>query len=1251
MSTDITLRVRGDDDGARRKLKGLEDTLQRLGRIRTSATVDVDTRRATTGISTVSRGLTSLERQAGRAALQVGRVGAATAVAGITATGVAVGKLGLDYVRLQESSRIAFTTMLKDGAKARRFMADLTAFAAKTPFELPGLVDSAQKMLAFGWEAKRVIPDLTAVGDAVAGLGGSPEKLDRVITAIGQIRAKGRVQAGEMLQLTENGIAAWDMLAKSMGLSVAEVMKLSEKGAISSDVAITALINGMNTRFGGMMAKQSRTIDGLYSTMMDNARQFSGSFVGAFVPGIKAGLDRAGKELNKPENLAMAQRAGRSMADLVNDELAIIGGDGTVGEKLDAMWARFDQTGAPDAIRSAITKGVVGAAENAPAVFWSTFKAAPWPAKAVIAALFLNRFGPGIALAGKALGTALGRAAGAGGAPSTVPGTPGVPGGVQKVYVVNMGPGGMGGGGGRGVPPVPVPAGGGRGGPGGRIPGGFGSPYPGPVAQAPGRGARALGMAGRIGVGALGIAGVPAGAAPAVGAAAAFAAPIALGLGVQKLGDAGKLPGFPSKAEAAKRTRELIDAQVAAWKQGAPAFKAEVQRSNPFANVGGQLDREVPKLKAALDRMDSAIRETSPKTRRSAKALSDEVLARFRDMPPAAQVIGADTAIKMVASLERRGKAAKGSTKKVVDGIRQELGVLPTAAQQAADQAAAKFDRIRVKLSDIRTAAQQAADSIRRMGSGADDRTAGDFGLATGGIIPGTYRGVDTITARLAPGERVARPDQVAAIDRAAGIPGLVDSTIMRMGGRIGGTAFASGGWVYPAPGSRLGGGPGGGTHSRSAGGPPAYLWQDDDAYDLMGAEDGKVLAPHAGTVSALRPHNNDPGFWGAAVYLSVPGGQFFLKHLKTVAVRPGQKVKAGEVIGTLGGSGGKLNGGPHLHIAANPLSLLSKAVGGAKVKGSTADDGGDEHGQEAELSDMERTLKITRGAGLASRSNIGARPGVTPRDGLTGKPDTSWGKVGGSTGIARTSGVSIARDLMSDTPDLSGGIATGPSGRESLAIRTAGSEAAARARAAKKKPEEVAKARTDAENEALKKFYRRQRTATGKRIRQALAEIKRLSTVVAKLQKSKKGTKAGRGRLIRLLTKEINDWKRELGELRDTMAGFDEALLDIGDQAADDTYSATFDGSGDAEAAAQERADAEAARSAVLQGRLDASGQILRGISGSSDIDPAAGPGVTVNVNVGGTLVTQQDVAGWLVGTLGNQPGSRRAVSTVGVI
>ena len=199
-----------------------------------------------------------------------------TAVRALEGIGVAIAGVGVAAVRQAsklQSVQTAFTNMLGSAEKSSKFIAELQNFAAKTPFEFNQVTEAAQKFLAFGFTAEQVIPTLMAVGDAAAGVGLGAEGINRVTLAIGQMAAKSKVQSDEMLQLTEAGIPAWQMLADAIGTSVPEAMERVTKGVVDAQTGIVALISGMQSTFGGMMEQQSQTIAGTWSSMMDGIDQ------------------------------------------------------------------------------------------------------------------------------------------------------------------------------------------------------------------------------------------------------------------------------------------------------------------------------------------------------------------------------------------------------------------------------------------------------------------------------------------------------------------------------------------------------------------------------------------------------------------------------------------------------------------------------------------------------------------------------------------------------------------------------------------------------------------------------------------------------------------------------------------------------------------------------------------------------------------------------------------------------------------
>lgn len=210
----------------------------------------------------------------------------ATIGAGAIAMGAGI-KKGLEFDAEMEQARNSFETLLGSADKAKTMVQNLQNFAATTPFEFPGIQNSAKLMLAMGFNAQSILPNLKAVGNAVAAVGGSEEQLNGVTMALGQMLTKGKVSAEEMNQLAERGIPAWDLMASKMGMSKAQLMQLSAQGKIMADQAIPALLSALGEKFDGAMAKQSKSWNGLISTLKDNFNIILGSAVSGLFEKLK----------------------------------------------------------------------------------------------------------------------------------------------------------------------------------------------------------------------------------------------------------------------------------------------------------------------------------------------------------------------------------------------------------------------------------------------------------------------------------------------------------------------------------------------------------------------------------------------------------------------------------------------------------------------------------------------------------------------------------------------------------------------------------------------------------------------------------------------------------------------------------------------------------------------------------------------------------------------------------------------------
>lgn len=217
---------------------------------------------------------------------------------------------------------IAFQTMLKSADEGTQMLRDLQKFAAETPFDVPGVVSAGQQLMAFGFKAKEVIPMLTSLGDAAAGLGQGTAGVSRLAYALGQMQTSGKLNAQDMMQLTSAGISAWDMLADAAGVSIAEIKDMTSKGMVDSKEAVKVIVAGMNEEFGGMMAKTSTEVSGLLANIEETAGTTS-AVIGQYMINafnIKGILQTASSALGDFQTkLQNAANSGESFRDVIKD--------------------------------------------------------------------------------------------------------------------------------------------------------------------------------------------------------------------------------------------------------------------------------------------------------------------------------------------------------------------------------------------------------------------------------------------------------------------------------------------------------------------------------------------------------------------------------------------------------------------------------------------------------------------------------------------------------------------------------------------------------------------------------------------------------------------------------------------------------------------------------------------------------------------------------------------------------------------
>ncbi|MEK5070251.1 tape measure protein [Sporosarcina sp. FSL K6-1508] len=179
---------------------------------------------------------------------------------------------GIDFIAFRQASEVAFTTFLGDAETAKKYMDDMYAFALKTPFAYPDLLESSRNLIAFGVAAENTFPIMQSIGDAVAAIGGGNAEMSSLSNIFGQIQAQGRITAMEVNRLSQFGINAYEMLGQAAGESAEAMKKQISSGAIGVGQAISGLVEGMDAKFGGLMEGVKGTWAGAVDSMKSASR-------------------------------------------------------------------------------------------------------------------------------------------------------------------------------------------------------------------------------------------------------------------------------------------------------------------------------------------------------------------------------------------------------------------------------------------------------------------------------------------------------------------------------------------------------------------------------------------------------------------------------------------------------------------------------------------------------------------------------------------------------------------------------------------------------------------------------------------------------------------------------------------------------------------------------------------------------------------------------------------------------------------
>lgn len=227
---------------------------------------------------------------------------AAGATAGILKLNKALSELGMRGAANIENLTQQFKPLLKGIESAKQRIADLSKFAASTPFRLNEVAEANRTLESLTKGALSTEQGMKLVGDAAAVTG---ESFADMATQVG--RLYDGLQSGRPVGMVAQRLQELGILS---GAARNQIESLQEQGKAGNEVWRVA--EQEIKRASGAMQAMSQTLDGLQSNLDDNKTAFQTAFSSSYLEGSKAGVKAMGDAYARLTPLA--KWAGEQMA-------------------------------------------------------------------------------------------------------------------------------------------------------------------------------------------------------------------------------------------------------------------------------------------------------------------------------------------------------------------------------------------------------------------------------------------------------------------------------------------------------------------------------------------------------------------------------------------------------------------------------------------------------------------------------------------------------------------------------------------------------------------------------------------------------------------------------------------------------------------------------------------------------------------------------------------------------------------------
>lgn len=221
----------------------------------------------------------------------------------------------------REMDQMAFATLFGSADIAKNYLEQVRIMGAKTPFQYDDLTQISRTLTSFGYSVDELIPTMTALGDAGAANGMTTDAINEMAQAIGYMRSSNLVYREQLGIFQRRGVDAVGAVAQAKGMSIGDVYSAITKGDLGGTEVANIITQYMQETYSGAMDLQSKTFEGLTSSLEDANAELQNAMGEGYNEARKAGLQEQLDWMNGEMGASMQQayeQIGAFQASLEN---------------------------------------------------------------------------------------------------------------------------------------------------------------------------------------------------------------------------------------------------------------------------------------------------------------------------------------------------------------------------------------------------------------------------------------------------------------------------------------------------------------------------------------------------------------------------------------------------------------------------------------------------------------------------------------------------------------------------------------------------------------------------------------------------------------------------------------------------------------------------------------------------------------------------------------------------------------------